>query len=283
MLAGHAGRDGASLELAEQDLREAVRLLEPLAAANATPSASQDLGRAYNNLGTVVAFTDGRLPEARGLYTRAVALHEGLTDRAPRNREYAMELIQFYNNLSDVLQELGAFEEARTRNAQALERIESLARPAPSVGIERADSYNLRGRIYQVSKTSDAVAQYRRSLELFSALGRDGETRRFPEFHQRAGDLLVNLAVLEAERPRVAGSATLLDDALRFYIGVMAQAAESGAPVEARSVLDTVARVTPELTGPAAEVFTEAVSRLRARIEGRQRSSPAPPAPGVVR
>ena len=283
LLAAHAGRDGASLELAEQDLREAVRLLEPLAAANATPSAPQDLGRAYNNLGTVVAFTDSRLPEARGLYTRAVALHEGLAGRDPRNREYAMELIQFYNNLSDVLQELGAFDEARTRNAQALERIELLARPAPSVGIERADSYNLRGRIFQSSKMSDAVAEYRRSLELYSALGRDGETRRFPEFHQRAGDLLVNIAVLDAERPPVAGSASLLDDALRFYVGLMSQAAESGTPAEARSVLDTVTRVAPELTGKPAEVFSEAVAQLRGRIEGRQGTRPVLQEPVPVR
>ena len=76
-----------------------------------------------------------------------MAIHEGLTAKEPGNREYAMELIKFYNNLSDVLRERGQLELAQQRNAQALERIESLARPAPSVGIERADSYNLRGRI----------------------------------------------------------------------------------------------------------------------------------------
>lgn len=283
LLAGHAGRDGATLELAERDLRDAVRLLEPLASADATPVAPQDLGRAYNNLGSVVAVTDSRLAEAQDLYARAVAIHEGLAGREPRNREYAMELIQFYNNLSDVLQERGEFEQALARNTQALDRIESLARPAPSVGIERADSYNLRGRILHGGRASDAVAQYRRALDLYIALARDEETRGFPEFHQRTGDLLVNMALLGAERPRVAGSAGLLEDGLRFYVGLMARAAESGTPAEARSVLDTVARLTPELTGMPAELLGEAISRLRARLDARQGASRAVAEPTVSR
>ena len=44
-----------------------------------------------------------------------------------------MELVQFYNNDADVLRELGEIDLAWRRSAQALEGIESLSRPAPSV------------------------------------------------------------------------------------------------------------------------------------------------------
>ena len=91
-----------------------------------------------------MALGDGRIAEARDLYTRAVRVHEDLTRREPTNREYAMELVQFYNNLSATLRDNGELDEAIRRHLQARDRIESLARPAPSVGIERADSYSPR-------------------------------------------------------------------------------------------------------------------------------------------
>jgi len=266
LLAQYAGRDGATLEAAETDLRAAIQLLEPLAAAS-VPLAAQELGRAYNNLGTVVA--EARPDEAQTLYGQAVTIHEGLTSKEPRNREYAMELIKFYNNLSDVLRERGQLELAQQRNAQALDRIESLARPAPSVGIERADSYNLRGRIAESRTTGDAVAQYRRAFELYATLGRDDATRGFPEFHERFGDLLVNVASLTGERRSPAGAAGLLDEALGYYLELVGRAAESGTPAEARSALDTVTRVAGALNGAPAARLDETMARLRPRLEAR--------------
>lgn len=278
LLAEYADREGATLEAAETDLRAAIQLLEPLAAAGAPPLTTQELGRAYNNLGSVVA--GSRLPEAQELYARAVAIHEGLTVREPRNREYAMELIKFYNNLSDVLLERGQIALAERRNAQALERIEALARPAPSVGIERADSYNLRGRIAQNRTTGDAVVQYRRAFDLYTALGRYDETRRFPEFHERFGDLLANVAALAGQRPE-AGATALLDEALTYYLGLVTLAAESGTPAEARSALDTVARVGPALNGAPAAHVNETMARLGPQLEARL-AAPVVPGPGAT-
>ncbi len=78
LLASQAGQDGATLDAAEADLREAIRLLEPLA-AQAMPIGAQDLGRAYNNLGTVVALdeqADRRRPRplyaGRATFTRTL-------------------------------------------------------------------------------------------------------------------------------------------------------------------------------------------------------------------
>ena len=271
LLADHVGRDGVVFADAEADLREAVRLLEPLAAGSS--SASQDLARVYNNLGRVILDQE-RPAEAREWYQRAVLIHEALTKQQPGNREYAMELVKFDNNLADVLRELGDTAEATRMNGRALDGIERLARAAPSVGIERADTYNLLGSISQNRSAGAALAPYRRALELFTALGRDDDTRRFPEFHERFGDLLVNLADLRAASPP-AGS--LADEALDTYLGFADRAAASGSPAEARSVLYTLDRVRQSLTGGAASKLDLAMNRLRPLLESQAAAAPGTP------
>jgi tetratricopeptide (TPR) repeat protein/energy-coupling factor transporter ATP-binding protein EcfA2 len=259
LMASHAGQDGASLEAAEADLREAIRLLEPLA-ARSTLLGAQDLGRVYNNLGNV-ALGDGRIKEARDLYTRAVGIHEDLTRREPTNREYGMELVQFYNNLSSTLRDSGEIDEALRRNLQARERIEVLARPAPSVSIERADSYSLQGLIAEGRSPAEAAAAYQRSLELFTALSRDDSTRRFPEFHERFGDLLVNLAELTG-RSQAPATQKLLEEGLREYAAV-AERSASGAAADTRVVRDTLTRVRAAVDDNAGAIVDGALAKLQ--------------------
>jgi len=266
LLADQVGQNGVSGSDAEADLRQSIRLLEPIAAAGGSPAVSQDLGRAYNNLARVI-YDDGRAADARDLYERAVAIHEMLAQRDPRNREYAMELVKFDNNLADVLRELGETGEAIRRNAMALDGIERLARPAPSVAIERADTYTLLGTITQGRSAAAAVAPYRRAVDLFVALARDEETQRFPEFHERFGDLIVNVA--DAASGRVPGLTAVLNDAVQSYVQVAERAAASGSPVEARSVLDTADRVGTVLGGDAFTNFDNALNRLRPELQAR--------------
>jgi tetratricopeptide (TPR) repeat protein len=239
-------------------------LLESLAGAN--PSAAQELGRAYNNLANLLAAGDGRLADARELYSRASGIHEGLTAKDPGNREYAMELVQFYNNDADVLRELGQIDLAWRRSAQALEGIESLSRPAPSVGIERADNLNLRGRIAQGRSIREALALYRQSFEMYQRVEGDGQARQFPEFHQRMGDLLVNVAAVAMENRAEGGR--LLSQLLEFYLGLVKHAATSGTAAEARGVLDNIARVLPELSDEQATH----VRTCTAAVAGRART-----------
>jgi len=264
----HAGRDGASVQLAEADFREGIRLLESLATGVTNPSAAQELGRAYNNLASLVAAEDGRLGEARELYSRAIAIHEGLTAKDPSNRESAMELVQFYNNDADVLRELGEIDSASRRSAQALEGIERLARPAPSVGIERADSLNLRGRIAQTRSIPEALALYRQSFEMYQRV-EDGQARQLPEFHQRLGDLLVNVAALVMENRRSVDAGRLLSQVLAFYLVLVEQAASSGTAAEARGVLDCITRVLPELGDEQASHVRAVLQPLQAALETR--------------
>jgi tetratricopeptide (TPR) repeat protein len=265
----HAGRDGASVQLAESDFRDGIRLLESLAGGVANPSATQELGRAYNNLASLLAAEDGRLAEARELYSRAIGIHEDLTAKDPSNREYAMELVQFYNNDADVLRELGAIDQASRRSTQALEGIERLSRPAPSVGIERADSLNLRGRIAQTRSIPEAVALYRQSFEMYQRVEGDGQARQFPEFHQRLGDLLVNVAALVMENRRIVDAGRLLSQVLAFYLVFVEQAASSGTAAEARGVLDSITRVLPELDDEQASHVRTVLEPLRADLEKR--------------
>jgi tetratricopeptide (TPR) repeat protein len=259
LLASQAGQDGV-LDAAEADLREAVRLLEPLA-ARATPIGAQDLGRAYNNLGNVVALDGRRIAEGRDLYTQAVHIHEGLARREPTNREYAMELVQFYNNLSATLRDNGELDEALRRNFQARERIESLARPAPSVSIERADSYSLQGLITEGRSRTEAALAYQRSLDLFTTLGRDESTWRFPEFHERFGDLLVNLAGM-ASTSKAPAARGLLAEGLRDYAAI-AERSVGGAAADTRVVRDTLTRVRATLDGEAATIVDGALAKLQ--------------------
>jgi len=258
LLASQAGQDGATLVAAEADLREAVRLLEPLA-AQAMPIGAQDLGRAYNNLGNIVALDGRRIAEGRDLYTQAVHIHEDLARREPTNREYVMELVQFYNNLSATLRDNGELDEATRRNLQARERIESLARPAPSVSIERADSYSLQGLITEGRSLTEAASAYQRSLELFTTLGRDESTWRFPEFHERFGDLLVSLADMAgtSNAPDIRG---LLVEGLRDYAAI-AQRSLGGAAADTRVVRDTLTRVRATLDGEAAAILDGALAK----------------------
>ena len=260
LLASQGGQNGATLDAAEADLREAIRLLEPVA-PRATPVAAQDLGRAYNNLGSVVALDSRRIGEARDLYARAVGVHEDLTRREPTNREFAMELVQFYNNLSATLRDNGELDEAIRRNLQARDRIESLARPAPSVGIERADSYSLQGLIAEGRSPTEAASAYQRSLDLFTALGREDATLRFAEFHERFGDLLVNLAGL-AGTSKAPAIRRLLAEGLREYAAI-AERAVGGAAADTRVVRDTLTRVRATLDGEAAAIFDGVMAKVQ--------------------
>ena len=101
------------------------------------PAAAQELSRVYNNLAVLIASgaqdLDG-LREARPYYERAVRMHQDLTSRDPRNREFKLELAKFSNNFSELLRELSEFALAREHSSRAITLLDELVRPAPSLG-----------------------------------------------------------------------------------------------------------------------------------------------------
>jgi hypothetical protein len=127
------------------------------------------------------------------------------------------------------------------------------------VSIERADSYSLQGSISERRSRTEAASAYQRSLELFTTLGRDESTWRFPEFHERFGDLLVSLADMAgtSNAPDIRG---LLVEGLRDYAAI-AQRSLGGAAADTRVVRDTLTRVRATLDGEAAAILDGALAK----------------------
>jgi tetratricopeptide (TPR) repeat protein len=249
----YSGLDRADASsLAEADFREAIRLLEPLARDGRVSGPRQELSRALNNLGNLMLAPGQPLQEAEQLYTRAVQTHEALVSGEPTNREYRMELAQFYNNLSYAQREQGKASAAHESNQRALALIDGLAQPPPTLAVEQADGHNLRARILQVRGWREALPDYDRALQAFERIGMgDGaEARRSSIFHERFGDLMENLAQLVRDNPGVAPARGLLTRAIDDYRQICGSVAASNRPDEAKAAAWTVSRLLAELDEP---------------------------------
>ena len=235
-------RSFSDSDLAERDFRESIRHLEPL--TSQSDRALQDLGRAANNLAAVL---DGRGDaEARVFYERAVGGHEQLVTRDPDHRVYQLELATFANNFAVFLQQHGDPEAASLRSRQAIDLITALARPAPSLAIERADAHTLRGMILEARNVAESDQAYARALELFAEIASAPAVLRMPLFHERFGDLLINLALRE-RAPGQNRDGRLLSRAVDQYAAIARQILTAGASSEMRVVVDTIEVVAPEL------------------------------------
>ena len=232
---------------AESDYRESIRLLEPLSGGGADRVASLELARAYNNLAALVALDDTRLGEARTLYETAVRQDEQLIKAEPANRVYKMELAKYCDNLSDLLAQLGESDLAQARSQEALDLLEALAFPAPSLALEQADAHNLRAKLLQSKDRAGALGEYRAAFELFARSWRDTTTRYSAPAHERYQDFLVNLARFARESDD-AGIHTLLMRAVTAYLEFAQASLAAGSAADARIVVDNVSNLLPELT-----------------------------------
>jgi tetratricopeptide (TPR) repeat protein len=228
---------------AEADFREALRVLEPI--STTSPRALQEIGRVANNLAAVRDSVGS--DEARDFYERAVAGHERLVQQNPANREYQLELATFCNNLAMFLHDRGVNAEAERRSRQALSLMTELARPSPSLAIERADAHTLRGMIVQAEDREAAERAYENALDLFGEMQMSPAALRMPTFHIRFGDLLINLAALARTQATGAASRRLLLRGLTLYSEIAERLATAGAVSESRVALETLTRVIPEL------------------------------------
>jgi hypothetical protein len=87
---------------------------------------------------------EGRIPEAAQFSERAIGIQEVLCRKEPNNREYKMELAQFYRTMANVLLYENHIDLAEQRSQQALTLLDELARPASSLGTELAKTRMLR-------------------------------------------------------------------------------------------------------------------------------------------
>jgi tetratricopeptide (TPR) repeat protein len=254
---------GDSLFLASaSDFGQAIRLLEPLVTDTGVVGPAVELARTYNNLGSLRAEDDASLTEAGELYERAITVGERLVAGDPENREFRLELAKFRNNQADRLRRQMQFGPARDESRRALELLEMLARPTASLGIELADAHNLRGRIFATAGSDSTTTEYARALRLYDALRQDRAARRLASFHERFGDLLDNLVDLSVGRRNGDDARRLLAEAVRLYVPLADSAVAAGSALEARMVLDNLARIRPALAAPEQAAVTALGRRL---------------------
>jgi hypothetical protein len=259
----------AQLAQSEADFREALKLLEPLAAANAA-AASQELARTANNLAALVAANASRGAEAAALYDRAITTDEKLVAEDPSRRVYKLELAQFLENDADLARASGDLARATARNARALALLDELLLPAPSLGIEHADAHDLRGRILAAAGSPEAVNAYAESLRLFAELEHDAAARRLPAFHQRFGDLLLNLADLSRESGANDRSHRLLAEAVARYAAHAEASLAAGDRTDAQLDADNFAALLPELGAADRLAVGGTIERIQARLTPRR-------------
>jgi tetratricopeptide (TPR) repeat protein len=251
----------------ESDFRSAIRLLAPEAERDA--GSAQELARVYNNLAGLLSEDPARVDEAIGLYERAIAIDERLVQQAPDNREYKLELAKFSNNLAALLHDAGQPEAAERHSQRAVELIDALARLAPSLAVEQADARTLRGHTLLPRDPPGAEREYTAALTLFEQMAADERLHRLAEFHQRFGDLLLNLAAFPPGRPESERVRRLLDRGVAA-IGRVADALAPG------GTITDVQAAADSLTGLVAGLPPEAGERLRPSLEGLRQRLAAP-------
>jgi tetratricopeptide (TPR) repeat protein len=254
--------DRGNTAVSEEDFREAIRLLEPLSSAGG--AAAQELARAYNNLGTLLADDPKRSGDVRALWEKAIAIDERLVAAQPDNRDYKIELSTFCANLAPLLKEQGATAEADARSLQALTLVQDLARLPPSLTVTLADTHSLRGTILETRNEIDADREFGDALDLFAGAADERSVRRRADYHLRFGDLLLNLAAPPATPDRRA----LLARAVRAYAALAERITADGSREEAQASLETITRVLPSLSLNDRDVLAAASRQLSTKLGG---------------
>jgi serine/threonine protein kinase len=139
--------DQGEFDKAQSDFKQTIELLNPLVRIETESSTDEeppsvDLARAQNNLGILLR-SEEQLKEGQRHAEEAIQIEKDLIERHPDNFEYAVELATFYNNLSFFLFEKGDVTQAKQHNHAALDEIEDLATPSPSMETQRAKAHML--------------------------------------------------------------------------------------------------------------------------------------------
>jgi len=158
------------------DFRRAIDLLEPLVSKSSTavdtdtnPDPTQDLARVYNDYAIVMDST-GQTAQAQDFYEKAIALAEQLVKKKPENREYKMELAQYYSNEARMLAAADQLRPAEIQSQRALDLVEQLAAPTPSLSTKMAENLQLRGELLQSQNPGEAKALTDRAFDLLNKI-----------------------------------------------------------------------------------------------------------------
>jgi tetratricopeptide (TPR) repeat protein len=181
----------------EADFRAAATLLEPIANVSTkqngnstSPDPAQELARVDHDLATLEQ-EEGRSPEAKALYEKAIWIAEQLTIRNPQEREYQAELALYCDGEARLLVDLNDPGGAERRNRQSLDLVEALASAAPALSEEQAKILQLHSEILLAQRSPEALDASENERELLEKLVRS-ET---PERHLLFQTMFKNLAV----------------------------------------------------------------------------------------
>lgn len=160
-------RSAGDMELAEKAHREAVVLYRKLA-RHQPEIFESDLALALQNHGDVLA-ESGRNEEAMAAMREAIGIH-----RHRANAASTEQLASALNNLGSWLAEMERFEESETWFAEALEIRETLFSEEPDAHREDlgVNLSNHAAALFQIGRSSEALAEARRAVRLLEPAGR---------------------------------------------------------------------------------------------------------------
>ena len=115
-----------------------------------------------------------------------------------------------------------------------------------------------------------------RSLELYQNLAGDALVWHLPDFHDRFGDLLVNLAALSRENQNVDDAPRVLQtEAVNSYLAVARKVLAVGSPAEAGYVVGNLSRagrsIRPQALSGLAKDYEDLQTQLHAKAINREK------------
>jgi hypothetical protein len=237
--------DRKAYDLTKGDFRQAIALLEPLAASKAPspdqetrsqPKPSQDLARVYNNLGNLLSSKEKLYPDARTLIEQAISIHESLLKQDPTDLEYKQELVKFYYSLAAVLFNDRQLDLAQQADHKALDLAQELAAPSPFL----ADA------LAKASWLHDTIL--RDELRMAETYGKNAEeAQRHPEFHV----MYMNLG--------------------RSYAQITKEYLKFDDLAEAENALESMHRLMPKLTPQESTELSATYAELRKDLHDKAR------------
>jgi hypothetical protein len=242
--------DDGNIPGAEADFRKGISLLELLVrggdlgdSGRSTPRPAQDLARVYNNLAKLLERRNEK--ESDELYQRAIATANALSKKWPSNREYQMELAQYCDNYARLLAVQNRFDVAQQKNHEAIDLIEGLIIPSPSVSMSLVKALQLRTEILEAQgSVSEERRESDRLLETLKGLSRSQPSQEHPEFHVFYMNLGIN------------------------YLGLAKSNLASGDLKGAEAALERLTQVLPELSTADRETLVKSYRKLESQMWG---------------
>jgi tetratricopeptide (TPR) repeat protein/energy-coupling factor transporter ATP-binding protein EcfA2 len=193
--------DQNRVDESKDDFDAAIKLLESLLAADSNQSdAAWDLARAYNDR-AILLNGENQSSLARNDFARAISIGEGLIKKGAGSPDYQLELTKYYDGLAGLLESLDNFKEAQKAADRAQQLIDVLSTPTPSVSLEQANVYMIRGSILEPADPLGAAKEYQRSMDVLEDLKKATDPQQLESnFNQRVLDLAQVYLNLAANR-----------------------------------------------------------------------------------